>query len=269
MDSLLHALTTVQAELERFAPIDGVFIKDLRASATPLGNAIGRHSFAELSLEPAMVLRLDPSWDSFETYLDCLASKYRVKAKRAYAKSQALRIKDFDADDLLAHQERLMELYHAVHDKAEYRLGELSFSTFLNLRRTLGPDFILRGYFHQDALVGFLAGFAHQGILEAHLVGLDYKLNHELSIYPRLLCDFLKIAIERRCKQINYGRTASEIKSTLGAEPLEWSCYLRHRNFLPNHLTRLIVPRLQPAVSPLRMPFTKEWYGLRTQQEMG
>jgi len=267
MEALLRALAAVRSELERFHAIDGELVKDLPAGEHPFSKTLRGH-FAELRLEPSMVLRLDPSWDSFDAYLECLASKYRVKAKRAYAKSQTLVVQDLDAGDLLAHQARVMALYGEVHAKAAYKLGELSFSTLLSLRRTLEQEFICRGYFHQGELVGFLTGFLRNAALEAHLVGFDHRLNHELSIYPRMLCDYLRLAIEGRCKQINFGRTATEIKSTLGAEPFDTVCYLRHRNCLPNHLTRILAPHLQMPQAPIRMPFSQEWLGMRMQQSM-
>jgi hypothetical protein len=267
MEALLAALAVVQRELG--GTIDGVLIKDLDRASNPFGESLGRHAFAGLRPEPAMVLRLDPSWDCFEAYLGCLASKYRVKARRVYAKSQALQARDLAAEDLLRFQDRWMELFDAVHQRAENRLGRPTFATFLNLRRTLGPEFILRGYFHEGALVGFLTGFVWEGILEAHLVGLDYALNPELSIYPRLLYDYLHIAIAHGCPQLHYGRTAGEIKSTLGAEPLEQVCYLRHRGCVPNQAARLIAPRLRAESTPLRRPFTQAWYGLHAQPALG
>jgi predicted N-acyltransferase len=263
MGALLQALAAAKADLERITPIDGLLVKDLPAQASAFGTALARQGFAKLKLEPAMVLPVDPSWDSFETYLACLTSKYRVKANRAYAKSQALTVQDLDAEALLAHRERVMQLYHSVYEKSAYRLGSLTFPMLLNLRRTLGPDFILRGYFHQGLLVGFFTAFVRGGILEAHQVGLDYGLNPGLSIYPRILCDFLRLALERRCSQVNYGRTAMEIKSTLGAEPVETCCYLRHRDRIPNQLVHWVASRLRPPHAPLRMPFTREWYELK------
>lgn len=266
---LVAALNAVHRELEGTGTIDGVLIKDLDSITHPFGESLGRHAFAELGLEPAMVLRLDPSWDCLETYLGCLSSKYRVKARRAYAKSRTLQVRDLAAEDLIRFQDRWMELFNAVHQRAANRLGRPTFATFLNLRRTLGPEFILRGYFHEGVLVGFLTGFVWEGILEAHLVGLDYARNPELSIYPRLLCDYLDLAIARGCHQLHYGRTASEIKSTLGAEPVEQVCYLRHRDCLPNHAARILVPWLRPEAVPLRKPFTQGWYDLRAQPALG
>lgn len=268
MDALLQALAAARADLERFTPIDGILVKDLAPRDCPLGERLDQHAFAKLNLEPAMVLRLDPAWDSFETYLESLTSKYRVKARRAYAKSQALTVVDLDSETLIHHRDRLMELYHAVHRKGDSQLGTLTFPMFLNLRRTLGPEFIFRGYWLRGELVGFLTGFVRGGILEAHQVGLDYQLNPELGIYPRILCDFLRLALERRCAQLNYGRTATEIKSTLGAEPVPTCCYVHHRHCLPNHVARWVAPRLQPAPSPLRRPFTREWYEFQAQQPL-
>ncbi len=48
------------------------------------------HGFSDLETQPNMVLDIDPSWDGYEDYLQSLASKYRVKANRAFAKSRDL-----------------------------------------------------------------------------------------------------------------------------------------------------------------------------------
>ena len=54
---------------------------------------------------------------------------------------------------------------------------------------------------------------------DAHFIGIDYSKNKEFAIYPRILNDYVRLGIETKSNQINLGRTASEIKSTLGAKP--------------------------------------------------
>jgi hypothetical protein len=52
-------------------------------------------------------------------------------------------------------------------------------------------------------------------------VGYEESIARETHIYQRMLYDLVKTGIENGCESINFGRTATEIKSTLGAEPIE------------------------------------------------
>lgn len=74
--------------------------------------------------------------------------------------------------------------------------------------------------------------------LDAHFIGIDYSKNKEYAIYPRILNDYVRLGIKLKTKQINLGRTASEIKSTLGAKPKELTCYCKHKRYLPNQILR-------------------------------
>ena len=64
-----------------------------------------------------------------------------------------------------------------------------------------------------------------QNNLDAHFVGINYEYNREYAVYQRMLYDYIQIAIENRLQQINFGRTASEIKSSVGAEPQNLTIY--------------------------------------------
>ena len=91
--------------------------------------------------------------------------------------------------------------------------------------------------------------------LDAHFIGLDYNLNKTHAIYPRILNDYVRLGIEKKVSQINLGRTASEIKTTIGAMPLELSCYIKHKNKLINALIRPLFKRIQIKNFKQHSPF--------------
>ena len=70
-----------------------------------------------------------------------------------------------------------------------------------------------------------------------------------------MLYDYVKEAIENSSKKLLLGRTASEIKSTVGAEALELTCYIRHRNPLSNRIIKPFVDFLKPSEWIPRNPF--------------
>jgi hypothetical protein len=184
-----------------------------------------------------------------------LKSKFRVKAKRAYAKSRQLVVRPLDADDIVRYQPRLQQLHAEVVGQAGFRLDGGCVGAFAPLRRSLGSSFVVHGYFLDDELVGYLTAFVRPGRLDAHSVGFDYALNREHSIYPRMLYDYLRIAMERGLGMVDYGRTAQEIKSTVGAVPVPTRSWVRHRSEWINPVLGWLLEGIEPEVQPQRQPF--------------
>jgi hypothetical protein len=94
---------------------------------------------------------------------------------------------------------------------------------------------------------------------EAHIVGLDYEFNRDYGIYQRMLYDYVEIAIERRCSYLVFGRTAAEIKSSVGAFPVDLTVLMRHRKRISNTLLSLILTYVKPSVFPQRQPYQAEY----------
>ena len=123
------------------------------------------------------------------------------------------------------------------------------------MKENLGDSYILKGYWLEGKLVGFLSGIISRNTLDAHFVGIDYDLNRELAIYQRMLYDYIEMAITQRVKWLNFGRTASEIKSSVGAVPQEMTIYLRHRKHLPNKILSLFLNKIKPTEFNQKFPF--------------
>jgi hypothetical protein len=96
--------------------------------------------------------------------------------------------------------------------------------------------------------------------LDGNFIGLDYDYNYEYAVYQRMLYDFIKHGIERGVKYVKIGRTAEEIKSGVGAEPVEMKFYAKHRNKVTNAILKPFVQKLQPSEFELRKPFKAEHY---------
>jgi predicted N-acyltransferase len=250
----------VKAALDDEVTTSGVLLKEFHPGTSDLVKRLSEKRFVEFSTEPAMVLPIDTAWASFDDYLASLSSKYRVKAKRAYAKSVDLEMRDLCVDDVRQYRDRLAALYKAVADRAEFKLGGLDTDTLFELCHHMADDFFLRGYFLKQGLVGFAMAFVNGDTLEAGLVGIDYSLNKERAIYQRMLYDYLRYALENRLARVNYGRTAGEIKSTLGAVPVAMSCLLRLERSPLSAVLPLFKGAVRPRTFAMRKPFKKNWY---------
>jgi len=149
----------------------------------------------------------------------------------------------------------MTDLYQRVASRASFNLGDFNLSTYRDLRKKFGKKYVLRSYWHQNKMVGFLSGVFNKNHLDAHYVGIDYSRNRSLGIYQRMLYDYISIAIDQRLNVINFGRTASEIKSSVGAVPEHLTVYIRHKKTITNKFLKLFLLRIQPNEFHQKFPF--------------
>jgi hypothetical protein len=57
-----------------------------------------------------------------------------------------------------------------------------------------------------------------------------------------------EFGIENGFNKIIFGRTALEIKSSIGAEPIQMSGFIEHKNSLINKFISLIFHKLEPKL---------------------
>ena len=236
------ALNTIAKTIR---PLHAIFIKDFEASALAYTRSFEHFGFTNIKVEPNMLITLKPNWATFEDYKAALKSKYRVKANKADTKSEPLELRNFSKEDIELYKGELQNLYQNTTDNANFNAQVLDLNTYIELKNTYKDDFIVQGYFLDQKIVGFLSALHNNNHLDAHFIGLDYALNKTYAIYPRILNDYIRLGLEKRVAAINLGRTASEIKSTIGAVPLELSCYIKHKNKFINFLIRPFFKRIQ------------------------
>lgn len=239
-------------------PIDIFMMKDFLEESLPISNELISLGYYAFNVEPNMKLKLQENWNSFEDYLSALKTKFRVKAKKALKISRELEVKNLNAENFEEHLKSMTELYLTVTSKASFNLGEFNLKTYLGLKKQLGENYILQSYWYQNKMVGFLSGVIHQDQLDAHFVGIDYKLNRTLGIYQRMLYDYINIAITNKLNTINFGRTASEIKSSVGAVPEHLTIYIRHKKTITNKFLKLFLLRIQPTEFNQKYPFKQK-----------
>lgn len=203
----------------------------------------GYHQF---KVQPNMILDIDPNWKNFDDYLASLSSKYRVRTKRAYKKSNDIQFREFDEADIEANLDKIYEYFISVQKNAGFNLVYLEPNYFLELKRKLGDRYRLYGYYLEDRLIGFNTIIINHDDLEAHFLGFDREVNYSHQLYLTMLYDKIKKAIALGTKRIIYARTALEIKSSVGAKPKEMCIYLRHENTLLNKVVSPIISVLNP-----------------------
>jgi predicted N-acyltransferase len=236
---------------------DLFLVKECWPESIKSSHQLVESGFRDFMIDDNMVVKISSEWKNFDDYLNSMITKFRTKAKGAYKKSTALMVKDLTLDDITIHAEKLIELYAQVVNKSEFSFGVLNNESFSLLKKNLGDSFIAKGYFLENELVGFSTAFVFNKIMDANYVGIDYSKNQAYSIYPRMLYDFVDEAIQAGCTELRLGRTAEEIKSTVGAMPINMTLYLNHGNVLKNALLKPILCQIKPTEYPHRYPFKK------------
>ena len=247
--------TALDAVAANTKAMHAIFIKDFKLASLVHTQSFLNFGYSEIKVEPNMIIQLKPEWKTFEDYRNILKSKYRVKANKADSKSNDLETRLFCDQDFETYKHELQALYQNTIDKASFNAQVLNLNTYSHLSSTFKKNFIVKGYFLDNRLVGFLTALVNDNKLDAHFIGLDYELNKSHAIYPRILNDYVRIGIEKQLDSINLGRTASEIKTTIGANPLELSCYIKHKNPLLNSLVKPFFRRIKIKGFKQHMPF--------------
>lgn len=233
------------SSLKENRPLHAIFVKDFYQESLHITDHLLDYNYMKMPVEPNMIFKLNSNWKTFEDYTDDLKSKYRVKVNKADKTSSGLTAKLFNEDDFKVYKEELQQLYENTISNADFNAQVLDLNTYIKLRALYKDNFIVQAYFYEDKLVGFLSALDNNNHLDAHFIGLDYELNKTYAIYPRILNDYVRIGIERQVSQINFGRTASEIKSTIGATPENLVCYTRHRHNVINKILKSFIGQVK------------------------
>lgn len=235
--------------------VDVFMFKDFEESSLPVANKLYEEGYSSFNVEPNMILFLDKDWACLDDYLAALKTKFRVKARKALKLSYLLKIEDITTGRIKDLLPEMTLLYKKVSTKSSFNLGDFNLDTYNFLKENLGDNYFLKAYWLEDKLVGFLSGIINKNSLDAHFVGLDYSYNREYAIYQRMLYDYISLGISKKVTTINFGRTASEIKSSVGAVPQDLTIYLRHKKTIPNGILSLFLKRIQPSEFNQKYPF--------------
>lgn len=235
--------------------IDAFLLKDFVNESLFITDELKSYNYHPFSVEPNMILEINEDWISFEDYLNAIKTKFRVKAKKALQLSKDIIIKEVNYHNIENKLPQMTALYKKVVNNADFNLSHFNLESYKTLKSAFGEKYILKTYELDGKIVGFMSGMINQNSLDAHFVGLDYSLNRQYAIYQRMLYDYIQIAIAKKLKTLNFGRTASEIKSSVGAKPQDLTMYLRHKKGITNKIVKLFLQYIQPSPFKQHFPF--------------
>lgn len=218
--------------------------------------AYGFSRMYEFNSQPNMIFELPTAWNNSEDYLGALSKKYRDQHKRAHKKFEGVISVELSLEDILAHEERIYELYYHVAKNAPFNTFFLAKDHFSTFKKQCGGRFLLYGYFLAGQLIGFHTLLLNGRVLETYFLGYDEQVQKEKMLYLNMLYAMTKFGIENQFQKIIFGRTALEIKSSIGALPVLMTGFIYHTNKWINRYMSSIVPRLEPNIAwQQRHPF--------------
>jgi hypothetical protein len=213
-------------------------------------------AYFKFSVQPNMVLNLRQHWLCFNDYVNDFSAKYRTRANTARKKFGTLTKRELHLADLKSHEQSLLSLYHTVAENAPFNTFFLPNNHFETLKSCLGNHFKVFGYFLGEELVGFYTLLINNGDIDTYFLGYHETLQKKNQLYLNMLLDMVEYGINHQMKRVIFGRTALEIKSTIGAEPVEIFGLIKHNKRIVNQFMPQIFPRLEPKVKwQQRKPF--------------
>lgn len=232
---------------------DVFFFKDFNITQNKIAQIITTKKFNAFPVEPNMILPIQ--WETFEDYKKDLKSRYRVKVNKADTLSKHLDIKDLSAKEIEDQGDILQKLHNNVVSKSSHINIVFSIKTYVMLKKRFCKNIVFKTYSKNNNIVGFMTAYKINDRLEAHFVGIDYSYNKTDAIYPRMLNDYVRLGIALGVKGINLGRTASEIKSTLGAVPEHLCCYVKHKKTITNSILKPVLEKIKITDFKQHTPF--------------
>ncbi|OYU96844.1 MAG: hypothetical protein CFE21_00725 [Bacteroidetes bacterium B1(2017)] len=201
-----------------------------------IANVLGKEQVPDgivIPADPFMIIPLQASWKSFADYKAAMSSKYRVRTNRVFALSEQISYRNLNQEGLENWIKPCADLLFETLKHKTITIGK-DLTLLLNTFHTqLGNNYQVNGYFKDNKLIGFISFIKEQDQVYAMHLGYEVEIGTEVHLYQRMMYDVIEWSILNHAKMLNLGRTAPEIKSTMGAVPVENSFifYSRTRFF--------------------------------------
>ncbi len=257
--SLLATIVRAAYRIRIQEGISVSLLKDFTVEDIARLSPLERYGYVRFETQPCMILQIDPRWKTFGGYMASLSGKHRkqIRDNRRIFESKKLSIERARPTPIAAE---LAELYANVWNRPPARIATLTPSFFRAVEDHLRDAFRLWVVRKDHRIIAFICAINDrvsskgQNRLLGVFVGLDYRLNEEYRLYPNLLYRLIEEAIVENFDLLDLGRTSSQVKADLGAQPEKLHCFLRHRHPSKNALMRALFEQIvRPARSPDRL----------------
>jgi predicted N-acyltransferase len=187
-------------------------------------------SFFRFTTQPNMIFQIRDSWRTFDDYVADKTKKYRDQYKRARKKAEGITKRKLSLEEITNYNSRIYQLYMNVTKNAPFNTFYLTDNHFITLKTILKDKFLFYGYFIGDELVGFNTLIKNGKDIDTYFLGYDDIYQREKMLYLNMLYDMIAFSINKGYSRIIFARTALEIKSSVGARPVDMFGMMQHSN---------------------------------------
>ncbi|MGA9638018.1 8-amino-7-oxononanoate synthase [Flavobacterium sp.] len=192
--------------------------------------------YYHFNTQPNMIFNIKESWHSIDDYISNLNKKYRDQYKRARKKSESIEKRKLSLTEISEYHSEINELYLNVAKNAPFNTFYLCEKHFEVFKQKLHDNFLFYGYFFDGKLIGFNTLIKNGEDIDTYFLGYDDKHQRDKMLYLNMLYDMISFSIKKKFKRIIFARTALEIKSSVGAIPIEMNGLICHENYFLNLL---------------------------------
>jgi len=253
---ILQTLKQAAFEINQHSKNHLTSFKDFMPSDLPYFDQAVFKKDLKFTSQPNMIFEINPLWNQEDDYVNALTKKYRDQYKRSRNKASGIEKRKLTLEDIEDQQDIIYDLYLHVAENAPFNTFYLPKNHFYVLKEKLKDDFMLYGYFIDGKLIGFNTLIKNGKSLDTYFLGYDEKIQKEKMLYLNMLYDMIACGISLKFKNIVFGRTALEIKSSVGATDTQMIGFMKHSQGMINHFLGHIFNYLEPEINwKRRSPF--------------
>lgn len=246
---VLKTLKNAVAELNQNVKIHLTSFKDFMPNDLSYFDQAAFKNDLKFTSQPNMIFEINSSWAHEDDYVMALTKKYRDQYKRSRNKALGIEKRKLTLEEIHTQQEIIYDLYMHVAENAPFNTFYLPKNHFYVLKEKLTDDFMLYGYFIDGKLIGFNTLIKNGKSLDTYFLGYDDKIQKGKMLYLNMLYDMIACGISLKFENIIFGRTALEIKSSVGAIDTPMFGFMRHSQPLINHFLGQIFNYLEPEIA--------------------
>ena len=204
--------------------------KDFTSEQISKFKIAGFDTFYKFSTQPNMVFDIRKNWFSSDNYVEDLHKKYRDQYKRARKKADGITKRKLSLEEIEHYNAAIYQLYMTVSQNASFNTFYLPKNHFIEFKKLLGDKFLFYGYFDEDKLIGFNTLIKNGCDIDTYFLGYDENCQREKMLYLNMLYDMIAYSVNKGYSRIIFARTALEIKSSVGAKPVDMFGFIQHSN---------------------------------------
>jgi len=248
---LMHAAlqSLVKSYRKKCVYINVTGVKDFDETEMPNFEEAGFKGFHKFTTQPNMIFHIRPEWKNMDDYLAALNTKYRTQYNRSRKKAEGITKRKLTLNCIIDYEQRLQELYLTVAGNASFNTFHLPANHFRVFKEELGDDFLLYGYFDGDKLVGFSTLIKNGDDFDTYFLGYDDAIQRDKMLYLNMLYDMAAYSVKKQYKHVIFGRSAMEIKSSVGAKAVTVYGVIKHTNPAINIFMSKLFAYFDPKVN--------------------